>query len=343
MHYCRSLNRNLSLQIVLSKRQQKHSPPNLEFSLQMKSYGFTTSVRFQNFLSNCSRGRHDAAIRVVQSVGLVSHLPAIIFTNAGSALVMSMMLTDERRFWHQLLPVIVIWLLLLPSLLSWLRLRTYPTPRAVSHRRVRRIFQYSLFLGTVWALLMLTLLPTQSPPVVMLMVAGLAFMCVGGTAVMSNNPLACLGYSAPIFAAGFFIAATQTFRAHWVLVFVLMLLGFGIIWILSGGMQPILEILSLKSERAGLIEDLEGQLKTQAALIASSQVAQDELAVSEERFRALALLSSDWYWEQDANFRFIKDPSRISGLYSELRKSLFGKTRWEAAPDNPASLWNQHR
>ena len=301
------------------------------------------NVTLQNFLSNCTRSRHDAAIRVVQSVALVAHLPAILFTNACGALVLSLVLTGAPGIWYQFLPVIVIWALLLPSLLSYLRLRTRSTPPAVSQRRLRRIVQYSTFLGTAWALLMLTLLPTQPPPVVMLMVAGLAFMCVGGTAVMSNNPLACLGYSLPIFAAGLFIAATQTFQSHWVLVFVLMLLGFGIFWILSSGMQPALEILSLKSERTGLVEDLEEQLKTQAALIASYRTAQSELAVSEARFRALALLSSDWYWEQDAQFRFIEDPSGNSALYLDFRKSLVSKTRWDAAPDNPESVWEKHR
>ena len=190
---------------------------------------------------------------------------------------------------------------------------------------------------------MLAMHLTQPPSIVMSTVAGLALICVGGTAAMKNNPLSCLGYSAPIFATGITIAASQTFQSHWVLVFVLVLLGCAVIRILSCGMQPILEIVALVAEPANLVDDLEEQLKQQDVLIASYRVAQADLAESNERNRALALLSSDWYWEQDAEFRFIEDPPRMNASFSELRLSLAGKTRWEAAPNNPEALWEKHR
>jgi PAS domain-containing protein len=50
----------------------------------------------------------------------------------------------------------------------------------------------------------------------------------------------------------------------------------------------------------------------QTARIVGSQIgqfmqrkqAEEEVRESEERFRSLTGLSSDWYWEQDADFRF---------------------------------------
>ena len=53
---------------------------------------------------------------------------------------------------------------------------------------------------------------------------------------------------------------------------------------------------------------------------------------SEQRFRQLVSMSSDWYWEQDAQFRFVA----ISGGFGEgalaASKRYIGKTRWEALP-----------
>jgi len=58
---------------------------------------------------------------------------------------------------------------------------------------------------------------------------------------------------------------------------------------------------------------------------------QAEMAMraSEERFRSLTQLSSDWYWEQDADLRF----TAISGNYYEAvgipTEEFVGKTRWD--------------
>jgi diguanylate cyclase (GGDEF)-like protein/PAS domain S-box-containing protein len=68
---------------------------------------------------------------------------------------------------------------------------------------------------------------------------------------------------------------------------------------------------------------------------------EERLRESEERFRALTGLSSDWYWEQDENFRF----SRVSpGLEAVHLPFEPGKTRWELTGQDPeCELWRQHR
>jgi diguanylate cyclase (GGDEF)-like protein/PAS domain S-box-containing protein len=67
------------------------------------------------------------------------------------------------------------------------------------------------------------------------------------------------------------------------------------------------------------------------------------LRESEERFRALVELSSDWYWEQDEDLRFL--PGRQSAQKDLLRAASYvGKTRWEvvgASLDDPA--WAAHK
>ena len=81
-----------------------------------------------------------------------------------------------------------------------------------------------------------------------------------------------------------------------------------------------------------IVNDISGLKNTQAALEAS-----------EERFRRMVEMSSDWYWVQDENFRFVSLPGLANrGLDAEV---VIGKTRWEI-PDLaplPEKVWEQHR
>lgn len=68
-----------------------------------------------------------------------------------------------------------------------------------------------------------------------------------------------------------------------------------------------------------------------------------QLAERERWFRDMAELSSDWYWEQDAHFRFVRPQiSRVG--FDPWAPWFLGKTRWEAAPDGlSAEQWAEHR
>jgi signal transduction histidine kinase len=67
------------------------------------------------------------------------------------------------------------------------------------------------------------------------------------------------------------------------------------------------------------------------------------LAKSEERVRSFAEMSSDWFWEQDANLRFVSLASRSSILHDDPA-SVVGKTRWELANvDTSVEPWISHR
>jgi len=64
---------------------------------------------------------------------------------------------------------------------------------------------------------------------------------------------------------------------------------------------------------------------------------------SEARFRALTHLSSDWYWEQDAEFRFTRLEGRlVAGGDSELQRRLIGTRRWESGLETEGG-WAAHR
>lgn len=68
------------------------------------------------------------------------------------------------------------------------------------------------------------------------------------------------------------------------------------------------------------------------------------LQASEARFRSLTELSSDWYWETDAQYRFTRfDGYRQGGSNLPMEYTL-GKTRWELGSLNLSEEdWQQHR
>src|SRR5215831_1731368 len=71
--------------------------------------------------------------------------------------------------------------------------------------------------------------------------------------------------------------------------------------------------------------------------------AEEVLRQSEERFRSLTELSSDWYWEQDENFRFTMFSDNLHRRLGRL-ESLLGKARWELPTTNMTETdWAAHR
>ncbi|HEV8094658.1 MAG TPA: PAS domain S-box protein [Burkholderiales bacterium] len=106
------------------------------------------------------------------------------------------------------------------------------------------------------------------------------------------------------------------------------------------------EVLWVRSHQT-TIADADGKATRMIAAlyeITEHKRAQQALADSESRFRSLADLSSDWYWEQDAELRF---SSISAGFFSKsgmALEELLGKQRWDlsgAVP--PGGSWDAHR
>jgi diguanylate cyclase (GGDEF)-like protein/PAS domain S-box-containing protein len=77
----------------------------------------------------------------------------------------------------------------------------------------------------------------------------------------------------------------------------------------------------LKLTNQRLIDDVLARKRTEQAL-----------QESEQRFRQLVAMSSDWYWEQDEAFRFVAMTGDFAEKSGICLDRIIGKTRWELVP-----------
>jgi signal transduction histidine kinase len=81
-----------------------------------------------------------------------------------------------------------------------------------------------------------------------------------------------------------------------------------------------------------LIDDISARKQVEQALV-----------ISEQRSRELADLSSDWFWEQDEEFRYTVYTAGSMGKGSAPPGTILGATRWDLPVDPDASDWAAHR
>jgi diguanylate cyclase (GGDEF)-like protein/PAS domain S-box-containing protein len=68
------------------------------------------------------------------------------------------------------------------------------------------------------------------------------------------------------------------------------------------------------------------------------------LRASEERFRNLTTLSSDWYWEQDEHYRFVQINGDVLVKTGMDKAAFLGKTLWEMPFEQLShDQWAEHR
>ena len=80
-----------------------------------------------------------------------------------------------------------------------------------------------------------------------------------------------------------------------------------------------------------------------AAELRRREQTEARLRASEARFRDFAQLTSDWFWEQDADLRFT-DVGKTAPLLRPGDRAFIGKRRWEQNDAcDPPSHWGEHR
>ncbi len=94
-------------------------------------------------------------------------------------------------------------------------------------------------------------------------------------------------------------------------------------------------------ERTDVAEALNVRLEAE---ISERKRAEAALSKSEARFRSLVAMSSDWYWEQDACFRFTELTASSRGEGLVVSDNYLGKTRWELASSSLGrEQWEEHQ
>ena len=90
--------------------------------------------------------------------------------------------------------------------------------------------------------------------------------------------------------------------------------------------------------------DLDGLSALIADLIHDRERVHRQLEASEEKFRGLTHLISDWYWEQDDQLRFVSTAGIADDRGGIAPEEHVGKTRWELPRTEPANCsWDEHR
>jgi diguanylate cyclase (GGDEF)-like protein/PAS domain S-box-containing protein len=88
----------------------------------------------------------------------------------------------------------------------------------------------------------------------------------------------------------------------------------------------------------------EGSLERPVRLAALQARTLESLRRSEERFRKLTELSSDWYWEQDAEFRLTFMSTLLGSTTGLDAASYLGRRRWDQPALNLSEAdWARHR
>ena len=78
--------------------------------------------------------------------------------------------------------------------------------------------------------------------------------------------------------------------------------------------------------------------------ISARKLTETTLRDSEDRFRILTQLSSDWYWEQDEQHRFVMLSGAVTASTGLTTLDCIGKTHWELPAINLTEVdWERHR
>ncbi|HRD49637.1 MAG: EAL domain-containing protein [Candidatus Competibacter sp.] len=96
---------------------------------------------------------------------------------------------------------------------------------------------------------------------------------------------------------------------------------------------------SWPSSRIAEFADLASDLQQMSLAIRQREQA---LVASETRFRDLSAMASDWFWEQDEQFRFTYFSSGLAQNRTIL-PGILGKTRWDLTTNLTPEQWAAHR
>ncbi len=161
------------------------------------------------------------------------------------------------------------------------------------------------------------------------------------------------GFAAPIaiaFPVLLFVAAWVDRRAVFVLAAASVGLFTGIAYLATAGLLPARSARTPYESLVVYLVVLCGSAAiayyvslSQRARIERLRQSRQALRESEERFRHLTALSSDWYWEQDRELRFVSTSGRGEARGGISAEQHIGKRRWELpGTEILGQTWAEH-
>ena len=110
---------------------------------------------------------------------------------------------------------------------------------------------------------------------------------------------------------------------------------FALLWFGSGIFAALFDQRMARKTAESLAQLELAHLKLQAQR-------ETELKANEKRFLALSTMSSDWFWQQDEQFRFTEFSGAFAGNFTPPA-AILGKTRWELDIKLTPEQWAAHR
>jgi diguanylate cyclase (GGDEF)-like protein/PAS domain S-box-containing protein len=117
--------------------------------------------------------------------------------------------------------------------------------------------------------------------------------------------------------------------------------------VITGDQNPALRARSLECGAFDFLAKEQLSASVLERMVRLAAIQSDTLRVLREtqaRLADLFKLSSDWHWEQDAEFRYIRFEGRVNEMLASDSRRVIGLRRWEIPTNEPvAGTWDEHR
>jgi len=248
---------------------------------------------------------------------------ALLYRNAMIGFVVSVIVGGVMVFaLRAQVPIVnlLLWygLLLLVTALRYSLTQRYQD--SMPDRRQSRDWEVMFLLGTagaglVWGLSIIFLFPADSVAYQFFIALVLSGMVGGAVAVFSARKTVFLAFAFTIMIPVVLRFLYENDAVHTVLAVMVIIYLIGMIATARNTEQVIRIALALRFDNQELAEQVSRRKRTESAL-----------RISEERFKDFAESAADFFWELDAELRFIDISERFHEITELPRKQVIGQT-----------------